>query len=168
MRLIIGNLFAFVASLLFIYSGILKRKDKILIAQSFQKALSVISNIVLHGYSGAIVHAVSFIRNILCYYDKLNIVVKIILTMITLILSFLFNNMGVIGLLPLFSSLIYLWFMNIKDIIKFKYLMLMTIVLWGIYDFMIQSYTSFVFGIFSFSATILSIIQIRYKKITSN
>ena len=163
MRLIIGNILALIASLLFVYSGILKKKDKILIAQSIQKGLSTISNIVLEGYPGAITHAVSLIRNILCYYDKLNIVIKVIITIITICLSLIFNNLGLIGILPLLSSIIYLWFMDIKDIVKFKYLMLITIVLWGIYDFTIKSYTSFVFGIFSAITTVISIVQIKHK-----
>ena len=63
MRLIIGNIIAFIASLLFVYSGILKKKKKILIVQIIQKGFSAISNIVLKGYSGAVVHFISFIRN---------------------------------------------------------------------------------------------------------
>ena len=164
MRLIIGNILALIASLLFVYSGIIKRKDKILFAQCLQKALSTVSNVVLQGYSGAVVHAISFIRNLLCYFGKLSLVVKIVLSIITIVLSILFNNLGVIGLLPLLSSLLYLWFMDIKDIIKFKYLMIITIILWGTYDFFIQSYTSFGFGIISFIATYISIFQIKKQK----
>ncbi len=149
MRLIIGNIIALLASLLFVYSGILKQKNKILIAQSIQKGLSTISNIVLKGYSGAIIHVISLIRNLLCYYEKLNIVSKIIITLITIALTIIFNNLGLIGLLPLISSLIYLWFMDVKDIVKFKYLMLITIILWGIYDLTVKSYTSFEFNVFS-------------------
>ena len=165
MDIIIGNVLALIASLLFVYSGILKNKKKILIAQCIQKGLSTISNIVLQGYSGAITHAISLIRNILCYYDKLNIVVKIIITIITIALSISFNNLGLIGLLPLISSIIYLWLMDTKDIIKFKYIMLITIILWAIYDITIKSYTSFIFGIFSAITTIISIIQIKNKGI---
>ena len=161
MRLIIGNIIALLASLLFVYSGILKQKNKILIAQSIQKGLSTISNIVLKGYSGAIIHVISLIRNLLCYYEKLNIVSKIIITLITIALTIIFNNLGLIGLLPLISSLIYLWFMDVKDIIKFKYLMLITIILWGIYDLTVKSYTSFAFNIFSAITIIISIIQIN-------
>ncbi len=163
MRLIIGNIIALVASILFVYSGILKKKQKILIVQIVQKAFSAISNIVLKGYSGAVVHAISLIRNVLCYFDKLNFFVKIIISIITIVLTVLFNNTGIIGILPLVSSLIYLWFMDTKDIIKFKYLMLITIILWGIYDLTIDSYTSFVFNIFSSITTIISIIQINKK-----
>ena len=161
MRLIVGNIIALLASLLFAYSGILKKKQKILIVQIIQKALSTISNIILKGYSGAIVHAISLIRNIICYYDKLSFIVKVIISLLTIILTFIFNNVGIIGILPLISSLIYLWFMDTKDIIKFKYLMLITIILWGIYDLTIKSYTSFAFNVFSGITTLISIVQIK-------
>ena len=168
MRLIIGNIIALIASLLFVYSSVLKKKKKILIAQIIQKGLSSISNVILKGYSGAVVHFISLIRNVLCYYDKLYLFVKIVISIITIILTVIFNNMGLIGILPLISSLIYLWFMDTKDIIKFKYLMLITIILWGIYDLTIKSYTSFGFNAFSAIATILSIIQIQKKNKTTS
>lgn len=164
MQLIIGNILALIASLLFIYAGILKQKKKILLTQSIQKVLSAISNIVLKGYSGAITHTISLISYLLCYFDKLTTLLKIIITIILIALAVSFNNLGMIGFLPLVSSISYLWFMDIKDIIKFKYLLLFTIILWGIYDLTIKSYTSFIFGIFSEITTIISIIQIKHNK----
>ena len=92
MRLIIGNIIALIASLLFVYSGILKQKKKILIVQIIQKGLSSISNVILKGYSGAVVHLISLIRNILCYYDKLYLIVKIVISIITIVLTIIFNN----------------------------------------------------------------------------
>ena len=161
MRLIIGNILGLIASFLFIYAGILKKKDKILITQSIQKAFSSVSNIVLKGYSGAIIHAVSIISYLLCYFGKLTVLARILITIVIVSLSVIFNNRGIIGFLPVISSCAYLWFMNIKDIVKFKYLLLFTIVLWCIYDFTIRSYTSFAFGIFSIITTSISVIQIK-------
>lgn len=45
--MIIGNIIALTASLLMVYSGILKEKNKILYVQTVQIGLSVVSNIVL-------------------------------------------------------------------------------------------------------------------------
>jgi hypothetical protein len=47
--LIMGNVIALLASLLMVYSGTLKQRNKILYFQTIQIALSVISNIVLGG-----------------------------------------------------------------------------------------------------------------------
>ncbi len=164
MRLLIGNIIALIASLIFVYSGILKKKNKILIAQGIQKGLSTISNIILKGYAGAVIHAISLVRNILCYYGKLNVLAKIIITILTVVLTLIFNNLGLIGIIPLVASLLYLWFMDTKDIVKFKYLLLVTIVSWAIYDLSVKSYTSFAFNIFSAITTIISVIQINNKK----
>ena len=155
MNLIIGNILTLIASLAFIYSCTQKEKKKILIIQCIQKSFAAIGNIVLKGYSGAITHTISLISYIFCYKDKLNTIVKTIITVLIITLSIIFNNLGLIGVLPLISSLTYLWLMDIKDIIKFKYILLFTIILWAIYDFTIKSYTSFTFGVISIITTII-------------
>lgn len=165
--IIIGNVIALIASLIMVYSGAIKNKKKILYFQSIQIGLSVISNIVLGGITGAIINALSFIRNILCYKDKLGLKEKVIITFLAVILSILFNNLEIIGYLPLISTVTYLWLMNTKDVIKFKYLIIFTMVLWSLYDLIIKSYTSFVFDIFTIVTNIISIIQINKKIIKS-
>ena len=150
------------------YSGVLKKKDRILITQSIQKAFSSVSNIVLKGYSGAIIHAVSIISYLLCYFGKLTVLARILITIVIVTLSVTFNNRGIIGFLPVISSCAYLWLLNIKDIVKFKYLLLFTIVLWCIYDFTIRSYTSFAFGIFSIITTSISVMQIKHANKVHN
>ena len=168
MDIVIGNILALIASILFMYAGILKNKGKILITQSIQKALSATSNIILKGYSGAIMHTLSIINYMLCYFGKLTIPIKIIMTITITTLTIIFNNLGIIGYLPLVSSITYLWLMDIKDIIKFKYLLLFTIVLWAIYDLTIKSYTSLAFGIVAIFTNVISIIQIRKKQKENN
>ena len=70
MLLIIGNVVALIASLIMVYTGCIKSKQKILYAQNIQMGLLGISNLVLGGFSGAAINAVGIIRNILCYYNK--------------------------------------------------------------------------------------------------
>lgn len=161
MSLIIGNIVALIASILMVYSGIIKQKKKILYVQSIQIGLFVISNLILNGIPGVIINAISFVKNILCYKNKLYFKEKIIITILATSLTLYFNNLGLIGLLPLASIIIYLWFMTTKDIIKFKLLIILTTILWIIYDFSIQSYTSSVFDILTILTNIISIIRIK-------
>ena len=163
-RLLIGNIIALTASLIMVYSGIIKNKKKIVYVQGVQIGLSVVSNAILGGITGAIINALSFVRNILCYKDKLGLKEKIILTILSAFLSLKFNNLGLIGILPLLSTVVYLWLMNIKDVVKFKYLICYTMILWGIYDITIKSYTSAIFDFLTLFSNIISIIQIKYKK----
>ena len=162
--LIIGNTIALIASLLMVYSGIIKNKKKILYVQSIQIGLYVISNIVLGGITGAIINALSFIRNILCYNDKFGLIEKSIITILSIVLSILFNDLGIIGLLPLISTVLYIWLMNIKSVIKFKYLIIFTMILWYYYDLTIKSYTSAIFDVITMFTNLFSIYQIYLKK----
>ena len=164
MQIIIGNIIALIASIIMVYSGYLKQKKKILYVQTIQIGLSVLSNIVLGGITGAIINAISYVRNILCYKEKLNNTSKIILIVLATILSLYFNNLGIIGLLPLISSITYILLMNIKNVIKFKYLIIFTMLLWFFYDLYIKSYTSACFDAMCIITNMCSIIQMNKQK----
>lgn len=147
-----------------VYSGVLKQKKKILYFQTVQIGMSVISNIILGGITGAIINALSMIRNILCYKNKLGLKEKIIITILAIILTFKFNNLGYIGLLPLISTVSYIWLMNIKDVRKFKLLIIFTMLMWLIYDVVIKSYTSAIFDFMNIIANMLTLLQIKLVK----
>ena len=158
------NIIALIASILMVYSGMLKQKKKILYFQTVQIGMSVISNIILGGITGAIINALSMIRNILCYKNKLGLKEKIIITILAIILTFKFNNLGYIGLLPLISTVSYIWLMNIKDVRKFKLLIIFTMLMWLIYDVVIKSYTSAIFDFMNIIANMLTLLQIKLVK----
>lgn len=162
--IIIGNIIALVASILMVYSGMLKQKKKILYFQTLQIGMFVVSNIILGGITGAIINVLSMIRNILCYKDKLGLKEKIIITALSVILTFRFNNLGYIGALPLISTVVYIWLMNIKDVKKFKLLIAFTMFMWFIYDVTIKSYTSAIFDFMGIVANIVTIFQIKSVK----
>ena len=162
--IIIGNVIALIASILMVYSGMLKQKKKILYFQTVQIGMSVISNIILGGITGAIINAISMIRNILCYKDKLGLKEKIVITILSVILTFKFNNLSYIGLLPLISTIVYIWLMNIKNVKKFKLLIAFTMLMWFIYDVVIKSYTSAIFDFMNIVANIVTLFQIKSVK----
>ena len=162
--ILIANAIALIASLLMVYTGYIKKKEKILFFQTIQIGLSVISNLILGGITGAIINALGLIRNILCYKEKLNKIVQIILIILSILLGVYFNNLALIGLLPIISNVVYIVFMNIKDVIKFKYLIIFTMTMWLVYDIYIMSYTSAVFDLGTMIANIIAVIQIKRNK----
>lgn len=167
MTLIIGNTITFIASIFMVCTGIIKEKLKLIYAQTVMIILFIISNIILGGITGAITNFINLIRNILYYKNKFALKEKIIISLILIILSITTNNLGIIGLLPLISGLLYIWFIDIKDMIKFKILIIVTTLLWLIYDLTIKSYTSSIFYVATIIASIVSIIQILIKRKTS-
>ena len=158
---IIGNIIALIASLVMVYSGTLKQKKKILYFQTVQIGLSVISNLVLGGISGAIINVIGLIRNILCYKDRLKIKEKIIITILATILILKFNNLGCVGFLPLISTVTYIWLMNIKNVKMFKMLIAITTLMWFIYDLVIKSYTSAIFDAMTIIANLVTISKLK-------
>lgn len=164
MQIIIGNVVALIASIIMVYSGYIKQKKKILYAQTIQVGLSVLSNIILGGITGAIINAISCVRNILCYKEKLNNIAKFILIILAIVLSICFNNLGIIGFLPLISTIAYILLMNTKNVIRFKFLIIFTMILWFFYDLYIKSYTSACFDFMCIVTNIISIMQIRKCK----
>ena len=162
--LIVGNIVALIGSLLMVYTGIIKEKKKIIFVQTIQIAFLIASNLILGGITGAIINAVSCVRNIICYKDKLGTKEKIILVVISTTLSLYFNNLGIIGLLPLISTVSYTLLMDMKDVIKFKILLIFTLVLWLIYDLYIKSYSSALFDFMNIITNLFSIYQLTKIK----
>lgn len=163
-NVIIGNVVALIGSVLMVYSGFIKEKKKILYVQTLQIGLFVISNFVLGGITGGIINILCCIRNILSYKDKLGLKEKIIITILSVALTVPFNNLGIIGLLPMVSTVLYIWLINVKDIVKFKMLIAFTNFTWLVYDICILSYTSAIFDFMSMVANIITIFQINYSK----
>lgn len=167
MRLIIGNVIALIASILIIIVSYAKNKKQILILQTTQVALLAISNFILGGIPGAIINAITVVRNILCYKEKLTNRNIAIITILLVTISLYFNNLNLIGLLPLISTVLYTIYINTKSTIKLKLLILLNMICWGIYDFIIMSYTSAIFQFIAIFTGIISIYQLISKKETN-
>ena len=163
-KLALGNIIALIASILMVYSGLIKNKNKIIYVQTIQIGLFTLSNLILGGFSGAIINFLSCIRNILSYKNKLGLIAKVIISLLMIIFSLKFNNLGFVGLLPLISTIVFIWGMNTNNVILLKLLIMFVSFTWLIYDIYIKSYTSLVFDIANILANSVSIYSIKRKK----
>lgn len=161
MSVVIGNIISLLASVLMTYSGYIKSKGKFLIVQIMQMSLSALSNFILGGITGTIINLVNIIRNVLCYKNKLNKYSITLILTLSISLSLYFNNLSFIGLLPLLSTILYTTLMNIKDIKKFKYLTITTMLLWLIYDICIMNYVSALFDLLTIGSNSIAIYQLK-------
>lgn len=161
---IIGNIIAFIASIFMVVAGLLKDRKQILVVQTIQMALFIASNVVLKGYTAVVINAISIIRNLFAYKDKLSNTVSYILLALTAIFTFIFNNHFIIGLLPLVGTIVFTLNLNNKNIIKLKLALSFSMLMWLIFDIYIQSYSSALFDFLSMAAGILTIYQIKTNK----
>lgn len=166
--LIIGNSIALIAAVLSVVMGISKSRKKIIYIQTVQFFTYTISNLILGGFSGAIANIIGAIRNILCYKEKLTKFAIELIIIISIILTLMFNNLGFIGLFPLFNTIIYTIFINEKNPLKFKILYIITVVLWFTYDFVIKSYASVVFDFISIISSLFVIYRMTKEKKQQN
>ena len=61
-QIIIGNIIALIASLLMVYTGLLRKKEKFIYIQTFQMLLLAISNLVLGGITGIITNSIAIYK----------------------------------------------------------------------------------------------------------
>lgn len=163
-QLVCGNIVALIASTLMVCCGIIKDRKKTIYVQTIQILAFVMSNLILGGYTGAIVNFISLARNYWCYKDNLTKIKKLILIILTVVFSLLFNNLGFIGLLPIIASVVFVCFIDTKSIIKLKILIAFTCILWLIYDILLGSYTSAAFNFFTILGAVITIFQLSHKK----
>jgi len=163
--IIIGNIVALIASLMMVYTGLIKEKKKIIFIETIEIIIFIVADIFLGGFTAAVNNFFNCVRNILCYKNKLGLKEKILITILSVVFSLSINNLGLIGLLPLIATTVYLWIINIKDIIKFKILTIFIMIMWLIHDLVIKSYVSAIFDLGFIITNIISIFQLSKNKV---
>ena len=165
MNVIIANIIDFLAAIIQVGTGSIKKKTKILIAQIIQMLMQGISMLLLGGITGAINNVLSCFRNFLCYKDRLNPFWKAILIAASVLMTILFNEQGLLGIIPTAVSTVYIIFMDVKDPAKFKILVTLSFIPWMIYHFMLKSYVGAIFDLASIiTSTITLCVMIKKNK----
>lgn len=147
MTVIIANVIDFLAAIIQVGTGSIKKKTKILVAQIIQMLMQGISMLLLGGITGAINNVLSCFRNFLCYKERLTTFWKAILIAASVLMTILFNEQGLLGIIPTAVCTVYIIFMDVKDPVKFKILVTLTFVPWMFYHFILKSYVGAIFDI---------------------
>ena len=145
MAVIIANIIDFVAAVVQVGSGAIKKKSKILVVQIIQLLMQAVSMLLLGGVTGAVSNVLSCFRNYLCYKEKLSRIWKIVLIAASIAMTIALNDQGFLGIIPAAVCTIYIIFMDIKDPVRFKLLVTLSFVPWMFYHFILKSYTGAVF-----------------------
>ncbi len=106
-NIIIGNVCTLAAMGANAASSTRKTARGMLLLQNLGQAIYFASAIVLRGYSAAVQNAVSILRNFTAIRNIKSKALEWILTVAGVVLGILFNNRGLIGLLPVIGNLQY-------------------------------------------------------------
>lgn len=121
---------------------------------------TMIANFLLGGYTGAISISVSIIRNTLMIKKWDSIYTTIILVIIQVSAGTYFNNLGLIGLLPLISSVSYTIISFATNKVQWlRWVTVENMLLWSFYDFTIKAYPALFMDIVITITTLIAIIK---------
>lgn len=161
--IIIANIVALIGSIFMILANYASDEKRCVLLQSIQIFMFIISNILLRGITGIIINTLSLIRNILTYKQKFNTYIKYFILLLIVILSIIFNNLGIIGYLPLTGTVVFTIFIDSKNNYLFRLSLSFSVLAWLIYDIYIMSYTSAIFDFLSIIGGIIAIIKLKKK-----
>lgn len=172
MQIIIGNIISLIACVIMVISGYIKSKNTTLTLQTIQIGLSAVSCFILTAYSGMIINLLSVPRNILAQKNKLKLSYKILLLFLTISLSCIVTlqkskaqgYLEWIGFVPLISTITYILLMDKLDDLNFKWLVIFTMIVWIIHDFVIKNYVSVIFNVLNIVTSLIAIHNIKIDK----
>lgn len=159
-----ANIIDFFAAMIQIGTGAVKKKSKILILQIVQLLMQGVAMLLLGGITGAVNNVLSCVRNFICYKEKLNLPWKIFFIAASVVMTILLNNQGLLGMIPAAVCIVYILFMDVKDPLKFKMLVMLTFIPWLIYHFILGSYTGAASDAATIIANIVTIIKMKKEK----
>ncbi len=156
-HILLGNGIALFGAVLMAAIGLIKQRRHILAAQCIQFGIMGIANLILGGINGFVSALVSITRNLICLKWELTKPIKIGVIFIQAVLALGINRSGMIGVLPGLSACICTWFLDTKDEIKLKVVIIIAQVCWLIYDLSIRNYASFAFDIVTILANLIGV-----------
>lgn len=137
-----------------------KNKFKILLFQEQMQLSYIISNLLLRGYSGLIQNAVGFVRNIVIMRNVDSKLINYGLIILALGLGIGFNNLGILGLLPVFGGLqASLVMLKEQDVRKIKVSIILNLLTYVVYSFALMNYVAVITNLVSVFATLGSLLK---------
>ena len=154
---LIGNIISFAGCALMVYVGFIKEKRRILSVQCIQFSLQGIANFLLGGMSGVIANIVSILRNLAFAKFKNTVWLKLFFIALQLVLSYKSLANGLINWFPLLAAVLFTWFLDVKSEVHLKLVIIITQVLWLIYDFIHINYVAVAFDTFTMISNAIGI-----------
>lgn len=106
-NIILGNITSLISNLLDAFSATRSNKKDMLKIQCLSVIVYIITNTLLKAYSTVVQNICGLIRNILAVKDVDNKIIQYIIIASALVFGVYFNNLGLIGLLPVFGNVEY-------------------------------------------------------------
>ena len=164
MNVFLGNLVSLAGCIVMVLIGLIKDKNKYVIMQTLQFLLNALSHFLLGGFGGSIAALVSAARNVIISKWKCTPAIKIAIIAVQIALSVPTVTENPITWLPLIAAGMFTWFIDTKDVMWFKWVIIITLSMWIVYDLCHQNYVSIWFSIFTIVTNGISMVKIHKER----
>ena len=151
---LLGNIVALIGAAIMVSTGFLKTKKQILTVQCFQFVVLSASNAILGAFTGITANVIGIARNLFCMKKEFTTPWKIVFIAA-------FNSDGWFGLLPAAATCVYTWFLDLKDAVQLKIVIIVTLLCWAVYDFVFKNYVTFAFDFGAVVSNLIGIVTLR-------
>lgn len=161
MTVLLGNLVSLLGCLLMVAVGFIRKKERILTVQCFQLALMGAGNLILGAFSGVIANLVGIVRNLVFTKKQVTLPMKLLFIAVQLVLSLSALQNGMIEWLPILAMGLFTWFLDTKSEVTLKIIIMITTVMWLVYDLWYQNYVAMTFDIMTLISNAIGIILVK-------
>ena len=162
----IGLIFSAIGAICLAISSFSKTKDSMFVWQLIDYFFTMAANFLLGGYTGAISISVSIIRNTLMIKKWDSVYTTIFLVCLQITAGTYFNNLGLIGLLPIISSISYTCATYLTSRVQLlRWVIIENMILWFFYDLTIKAYPALIMDIFIAITTLVAIRKYKGTRI---
>lgn len=162
--LLLGNAISMVGCLIMVLIGFLKKKNHILIAQCIQCLFMGVGNLVLGGISGFVCNMVTIVRNLVFVKFRNTTFLKVGFIALQFVLSLGTLSAGFISWLPLLAAALFTWCMDTQSAARLKICILVTQVMWLIYDLYYRNYVASAFDVMTMVSNCIGLYMVCKKK----
>ncbi len=163
--IVIGNIISFVAAVSMLLSAITKNRTTLFFLQFLECALLAVANLFFASYAGVWVLLLSAIRNILVAKEKYNKKMMWGFLVLTVLLSLLTNNRGMVGLIPMIATVQYtVCSLFATNVVRAKWSMAVNTLFWIIYSAAVWDVSTAVSDLIVLLFTLWSIWKIYKNK----
>ena len=163
LSLIVGNVCSILAMITDAISSAQKTAKRVLLVQSLSQLIYGIGTTVLRGYSGAVQNGVSILRNFVAIRNIQSKAVEWTLVIVGVVLGVVFNNLGLMGLLPVIANLQYtiaiFRFRDNERALKISFLL--TCVMYALFNAVIYNVVGVITNVVVVITTVANLIRER-------
>ncbi|MBR3952347.1 MAG: YgjV family protein [Oscillospiraceae bacterium] len=163
-NILLGNIVSLLGCTVMVLIGFIKNKDRYIIFQTLQFGLNALSHFLLGGFGGCIASLVSAARNIIIAKWKCSPAIKITLIAVQAALSISTITLNPITWIPIIAAGMFTWYIDTKDAMWFKWVIIITLIMWAVYDIYHHNYVSVWFSAFTVISNGISMVKIHKER----